>query len=147
VAGNSAFETSGAMSLLDGNAFFDGVLHTTRDLRIDGEYRGEIHCEGQLTIAESAQVSGQVHASAITLAGVLDGEVECQGKFELLPSARASANVVAGSVVIHPGAQYEGDLRMREAPEGLSPREATITSLPRRAQNTTDSPARQANER
>ncbi len=124
---------SAGESLLDADSVFDGVLRSSRDLRVDGEHHGEIHCAGRLTIAESARVFGDVHAETVALAGALDGDVDCAERFELLPTARATARVLAGSVVIHPGALYEGEMRMREEPAGLAPREVTPAPIPWRA--------------
>ena len=139
-------ETGGAgESLLDADSVFDGVLRSSRDLRVDGEHHGEIHCAGRLTIAETARVFGDVHAETVALAGALDGDVDCTDRFELLPTARASARVLAGSVVIHPGALYEGELRMRQEPAGLAPREVTPAPIPWRARADADASA--ANER
>lgn len=130
--------SAGDASLLDAGAFFDGVFRTARDLRIEGDYHGEIYCEGTLTVAESARVSGAITAATLQVAGRLEGQVDCTGRFELLPSAHTSAQVLAGSIVIHAGAIYEGDLRMRDEPAGLAPREVTATPLPWRSQAAPD---------
>jgi cytoskeletal protein CcmA (bactofilin family) len=122
---NGSGSAAGGESLLDATSFFDGVLHAARDLRLDGEYHGELHCDGRLTIAETARVFGQVRAATIALAGALEGEIDCADRLELLPTARASGRVVAGTVIVHPGAAYEGEMRMRHEPPGLVPREHT----------------------
>jgi len=113
----------GQASLIDVDSAFDGVFVTTQNLRIEGEYKGEIQCDGTLTIAETARVSGVLHAGNITVSGLLQGQVTCDGRFEILQSGQVSARVVARSVVVREGAFYEGEMRMHDEPAGLPTRE------------------------
>jgi cytoskeletal protein CcmA (bactofilin family) len=112
-------------SVIDADSHFNGVFRTSRDLYIEGEYEGEIHCEGVVTVAEHARVTGNVSAGTVSVAGTLQGDVNCSGRFEILESGQVSARVAAAAVILHHGAFYEGDLRMLAEPSSLSPREVT----------------------
>lgn len=103
----------GRQSFIDRDSHFNGTYATPNDLCIDGRYEGEIECEGTLIIAESADVNARVAAGNITVAGQLQGEIGCRGRFEILPSGRVGGSVIAGTIVVHEGARYEGELRMR----------------------------------
>ncbi len=116
---------AGATSLIDRDSFFNGVFRSPRDLRIEGQYEGEIQCDGTLTIAESARVAGTVNAGNVTVSGLLEGQVSCDGRFEILSTGQVSARVTAGTIVIREGAFYEGEMRMHVEPEGLPARELT----------------------
>jgi cytoskeletal protein CcmA (bactofilin family) len=117
-------------SLIDRNSNFNGVFRTSRDLYVEGEYEGEIYCEGTLTIAESANFSGSVEAGIVSVAGTLQGEVTCAGRFEILPTGQVSARVVSGSIIVRDGAFYEGEMRMHSEPPGLPEREYTHNVVP-----------------
>ena len=117
--------TGAALSVVDSGSRFDGTYRSPGDLRVEGEFEGEIQCEGTLTVAASARVSGTISAGNVTVSGRLEGQITCSEKFEIQSSGQVSAGVRAGTVVIREGAFYEGDMRMHVAPEGLPERELT----------------------
>ena len=105
----TSFET---VSLVDRHSTFDGTFRAQRDLRVEGEVKGNVTCDGTLFISEGAAVAATVDAEHITVAGDLSGEIRCRGRLQILPSGRVRANVTTGSLVIQEGAIYEGQLEM-----------------------------------
>jgi cytoskeletal protein CcmA (bactofilin family) len=101
-----------AASLVDRHSSFEGTYRTQRDLRVDGEVKGSISCDGTLHVAEGATVSATVDAEHISVAGDLSGEIRCRGRLLILPSGRVRARVTTGSLVIQEGAVYEGQIDM-----------------------------------
>lgn len=99
-------------SLVDRHSTFDGNFRSQRDLRVDGELKGNVACDGTLFVSEGATIAATVEAEHITVAGELTGEIRCRGRFQILPSGRVRANVSTGSLVIQEGAIYEGQLEM-----------------------------------
>ena len=99
-------------SLVDRHSTFDGDFRSQRDLRVEGELKGNVTCEGTLFVAEGAMIAATVEAEHITVAGELSGEIRCRGRLQILPSGRVRANVSTGSLVIQEGAIYEGQLEM-----------------------------------
>lgn len=107
--------SDGRRSLIDADSHFVGTYTTPNDLQIDGRYEGTIECAGALVVAGSADVNAQITAGAVSVVGHLQGEIGCRGRFEILPTGRVEARVVAGTIVIHDGARYQGEMRMRSA--------------------------------
>ena len=105
----ASFDTA---SLVDRHSTFDGNFRSQQDLRVDGELKGSVACEGTLFVSEGATIAATVEAEHITVAGELSGEIRCRGRFQILPSGRVRANVSTGSLVIQEGAIYEGQLEM-----------------------------------
>ena len=105
----TSFDTA---SLVDRHSAFDGNFRSQRDLRVDGELKGNVACDGTLFVSEGATIAATVEAEHITVAGELTGEIRCRGRFQILPSGRVRANVSTGSLVIQEGAIYEGQLDM-----------------------------------
>lgn len=127
-------EAFDAASFVDRHSAFDGSFRTHRDLRIEGELKGTISCDGTLFVAEGANVSATIDAEHVTVAGDLSGEIRCRGRLQILPSGRVHAQVSTSSLVIQEGAIYEGQLEMagleRSAPRPLRARIAnTPTSI------------------
>jgi cytoskeletal protein CcmA (bactofilin family) len=105
----ASFDTA---SLVDRHSAFDGNFRSQRDLRVEGELKGNVTCEGTLFVAEGATIAASVDAEHITVAGELAGEIRCRGRLQILPSGRVRAAVSTGSLVIQEGALYEGQLQM-----------------------------------
>ena len=121
-----AFE---AASLVDRHSAFDGNLRAQRDLRVEGELKGNVSCDGTLFVAEGAVVSASIEAEHITVAGDLSGEIRCRGRLQILPSGRVRAKVATASLVIQEGAIYEGQLEMAGI-ERTGPRPLRARSTP-----------------
>ena len=147
VAGEGAAEPGqDSYSLIDRNSIFDGTFTTSRDLRVEGEVKGTIDCNGTLFVAQGATVSAKVEAENITVAGDLNGDIRCQGRLHIMPSGRIRGKVSTLTLVINEGAYYEGQLEMTPPeergqvapPRQLSPVSAPVT-MP-----TTAAPARAA---
>lgn len=99
-------------SVIDRHSSFDGTFHSDRDLRIDGEVKGTIECQGTLFVAEGAVVSAKIDAENVTVAGDLNGEIVCRGRLQMLPSGRVRGKIATETLVIAEGAYYEGELEM-----------------------------------
>ena len=115
-----SFETA---SLVDRHSAFDGTFRSQRDIRVEGDLKGTVSCDGTLFVAEGATVTASVDAENVSVAGDLSGEVRCRGRLHILPSGRVRAKVATASLVIQEGALYEGQLEMagieRAAPRPL----------------------------
>src|SRR5215218_6744238 len=105
----ASFETA---SLIDRHSAFDGNFRSQRDLRVEGELKGNVTCDGTLFVSEGATIAATVEAEHITVAGELTGEIHCRGRLQILPSGKVRASVSTGSLVIQEGAIYEGQLEM-----------------------------------
>jgi cytoskeletal protein CcmA (bactofilin family) len=127
---NRGYGAGGATSVIDGGSYFNGVYRSPGDLLVKGEFEGEIQCQGTLTVADSARVSGAIQAGHVMVSGRLEGQVDCAGRLEILATGQVSAQVLTGTVVVRDGAFYEGDMRMRTVPDGLPERELTAEPGP-----------------
>ena len=101
-----------AASLIDRYTTFDGTFRCARDLRIEGEVKGTISCQGRLVVAQGASVAAEVDASRVDVAGELNGEVRCRERLQVEASGRVRGKVATPSLVVQEGAIYEGQLEM-----------------------------------
>jgi cytoskeletal protein CcmA (bactofilin family) len=140
-----------SFSVIDRHSNFDGIFRSSRDLRIEGEVKGTIECQGTLFVAQGANVSAKVEAENIAVAGDLNGDIRCLGRLQIMPSGRVRGKVSTITLVINEGAYYEGQLEMappEERPSAGAPRPITqrpaVTapvSLPPAAPNNQPRPA------
>ena len=118
VAATNGYADGGeSVSVIDRYSNFDGTFRANRDLRIDGEVKGTIECQGTLFVAQGANVNAKIEAENITVAGDLNGDIRCRGRLQLMPSGRVRGKVSTDSLVINEGAFYEGQLEMTAAAE------------------------------
>lgn len=110
--GEPDLEAGDSFSVIDRFSNFDGTFHSNRDLRIEGEVKGTIECQGTLHIAQGATVAAKVEAEHITVAGDLNGDIRCRGRFQIMPSGRVRGKVGTETLVVNEGAFYEGQLDM-----------------------------------
>lgn len=120
-----------AASVVDRNSSFEGTFRSQKDLRVEGEVKGTISCDGTLFVAEGAMISATIDAEHLTVAGDVHGEVRCRGRLQILPSGRVRARVETGSLIIQEGAVYEGQLEMagieRATPRPLRSRQSPVS--------------------
>lgn len=133
--GDGDEQPDGLESLIDSSSSIDGLFKVGNHLRIEGQAKGEIHCEGVITIAETAQVSAKITANSVVVAGQLDGEVTCRERLQILPTGRVSGTITTASLVIQEGAFYEGQLHMRTAPSESRPQPNAGRSAPAASSN------------
>ncbi|HUO05749.1 MAG TPA: polymer-forming cytoskeletal protein [Candidatus Binataceae bacterium] len=88
-----------------------GKLNFRGPVKIEGEAEGEISGD-EIMIASGAVVSARVSAGKVTVAGAFSGEISAREKVELLPTARVSCTINTPSLVLHEGAQFDGDCKM-----------------------------------
>ncbi len=101
-----------AASVVDQHSAFDGTFTSSRDLRVDGDLRGSVNCEGTLFVTESGRVSATIVTEHLDVAGEVSGEIRCRGRLQILATGRVRATVTTGSLVIQEGAVFEGQLDM-----------------------------------
>ena len=101
-----------SVSVFDRYSSFDGTFNLTRDLRVEGQVKGTINCQGTLFVAQGAAVTATVEAENLTVAGDLDGDVTCRGRLQILSTGKVHGKLVTSTLVINEGAVYEGELVM-----------------------------------
>ena len=94
---------------MQGNLKFSGPVN----LRINGNFEGELEAKGTLIIGEKADVKGKIiKGDSITIAGRVKADVVCTKRLELSSSARVAGNIETPILVMAEGALLKGDCQM-----------------------------------
>jgi len=93
---------------------FEGKLKSAGDIRIDGNFNGEISIDGTLSIGESGLVEADIYAPFVVISGRFRGNIFAGKRVEILPPANVCGEIEAPSVILEDGAIFEGDCRMRD---------------------------------
>ena len=99
------------------NTDFEGKLTCEGDIRIDGQFRGEIAVCGTLVVGADASIEANIRAPYVAVAGDIRGNIIADERIEIVSPAKVFGNIEAPRVRIDEGAVFEGNCRMG-APEG-----------------------------
>lgn len=94
-----------------------GRIDAEGSIRIDGKFEGEIFTSGDLIVGESGNVTANVEAKNISVAGEVRGNVTARGKLELIPTGKLYGDVRMSVLVVEDGAVFQGQCEML-SPEG-----------------------------
>jgi cytoskeletal protein CcmA (bactofilin family) len=91
-----------------------GTMRSEQSIRIQGAAQGEIESKQAVYVEDSARVNAKIVAAEITISGQLDGQVFSSGRVEIRPSGRVTGEIHAPTLVMHEGAFFDGQLKMKD---------------------------------
>ncbi|MFF2885367.1 polymer-forming cytoskeletal protein [Paenibacillus sp. NPDC057967] len=99
-------------TLIGQGTIAEGKIVSEANLRIEGEYRGDIECKGDVIIGECGVARSNIMAQDVTLAGKLFGDIETKGRLIIAASGQLVGNVKAHSLIIQEGGMLNGSCHM-----------------------------------
>jgi len=93
-------------------AEFEGTLRLRESFRIDSEFRGEIVCEGTVTVGETAGVEARIHAREVIISGAVVGEISASRQLIIRSRGRLHGDVETPCLEIERGAVFNGRMTM-----------------------------------
>lgn len=106
----------------------EGSVTAAGSLRVEGEVRGKISAEGDVSLSPQGRVEANIHATNITLAGKVKGDLTATGDVSLPAESRLDGSIRARNAEV--GGLVKGDIMVNGKVE-LSARarvEGDITS-------------------
>ncbi len=136
-------------TLIGQGTVLEGKLECEAGIRIEGEFRGEIACKGDVTIGESGIARSTIEARDVTIAGKVFGEVKTNGRLTVTASGELHGNVEANTMVIQDGAVLNGLCLMEKTETRLEtkankPKEQRASASPSHEHKDTKEKAKQA---
>ena len=106
---------------LEKSARLEGRLECTGTFRIDSTIKGTLVSDGTFILAKNAMVDGEITAKRVVVAGRFSGTIQATGSVEIQTEAIVTADIHTPSLVIEPGAVFDGQCHMfpAAAPEPL----------------------------
>jgi cytoskeletal protein CcmA (bactofilin family) len=99
-------------TILGPEASFHGKLSFQGQVRIDGQFSGEIETEDLVVVGKGAKVEATLQVGSLVLHGTLRGDVQAEKSIELHPPARLYGNIQTPSLVVHAGVSFDGNCKM-----------------------------------
>ena len=109
-AGNNNSET-GINRIVEGTQI-EGTINSDSNLRIDGEFKGQIVTKGRLVVGLKGKVSGTVNCLCCDVEGTLEGEVTVLELLSMKSSSTVQGDLYYGQLSVEAGAKALGTFRM-----------------------------------
>jgi len=97
-----------AETVLSSQIKLEGRLHSTSNIRFDGEMTGDVTTDGDLAIGEHGKVRGNVTGGNVIVGGTVHGNVQTSGRLEILATGRVFGDISVGALIIDEGGILKG---------------------------------------
>jgi cytoskeletal protein CcmA (bactofilin family) len=95
-------------ALISAGLTIEGKIQGTGHVRIAGQFNGDVHVEGNLTIEPGARLTGQVRAQNVVVGGELEGNIDGASRVEILETGILSGDLKAQALVVAAGSRMRG---------------------------------------
>jgi cytoskeletal protein CcmA (bactofilin family) len=95
-------------SVIAAGLTIEGKIEGAGSVRIAGNFQGDVHVKGNLTIEPGAKLIGGVRAATVIIGGELEGNIDAASRVELLQSGVLNGNLNAGSLTVAAGSRMRG---------------------------------------
>ncbi len=106
-----------ALNSLTFGSKIEGNITADSDFRIDGEVIGNINCNGKVVIGTHGQIKGNILCSNAEIIGTVTGNFQVTETLTLRSTAKITGDVYTKSLVIEPGASFNGSCTMKNGAE------------------------------
>ena len=100
--------SDGKESLIAAGLTIEGKIEGSGHVRIAGNFKGDVHVQGNLTIESGAKVTGGVRANTVVVGGELEGNIDAAARVELLQTGVLNGDLKAGSLTVAAGSRMRG---------------------------------------
>jgi len=101
-------------SVVDACLVITGNLQSDRDVQVDGEIHGDIHCS-QLVVSKDATINGNVTAEEVVVRGKVKGIIRAD-QVVLQETAHVESEIFHKSLIIEQGARFDGQSHRTSKP-------------------------------
>lgn len=109
---NSNRKGAGTDTLIGQGSEVTGKLNCEANLRIEGNFNGEIESQGDVTVGEYAVARSNIQAREVVIAGKVYGDIATLGKLTITATGQMFGDVTASSLIIMEGGTLSGTSTM-----------------------------------
>lgn len=101
-------------TLIGQGTLSEGKMTCEANLRIEGEYRGDIECKGDVIIGECGIARSNITARDITIAGKVFGDITTKGRLIITSSGLITGSLTANTLIVQDGGMINGSCMMEQ---------------------------------
>jgi cytoskeletal protein CcmA (bactofilin family) len=106
--GGAMAEDNAEVTIVGAGARLEGNVVSAGNLRIDGQIKGQINADGDVTLSPQSQVEADIRAQNVSVAGRFKGNVIVKSKAHLARGGRIDGNITSKTLVIEEGGIFHG---------------------------------------
>ncbi|RED85053.1 bactofilin family protein [Cohnella phaseoli] len=99
-------------TLVGAGTVFNGLMKSEADVRIEGDYHGDIESKGSIVIGEGGVAKSNITARDVTIAGTVYGDVHTFGKLVITATGQLHGNAQSAILFVQEGGVLNGGSRM-----------------------------------
>ena len=115
--------TDSEVTIVGAAAKLEGTVVSAGSLRIDGQVKGQIQADGDVTLSPQSQVEADIRAQNVSVAGRFKGNIVVKGKAHLARGGRIEGNITSKTLVVEEGGVFHGQSLMDGDARPPRPRE------------------------
>jgi cytoskeletal protein CcmA (bactofilin family) len=106
--GGDMAEDNGEVTIVGTGARLEGNVVSAGSLRIDGQVKGQINADGDVTLSPQSQVEADIRAQNVSVGGKFKGNLIVKGKAHLARGGRIDGNITSKTLVVEEGGVFHG---------------------------------------
>ncbi len=114
--GRRMVEQGGEVTIVGQGAKLEGTIVSAGSLRIDGQVKGQINADGDVTLSPQSQVEADIRAENVAVAGRFKGNIVVKGRAELARGGRVEGNITSKTLIVEEGGVFQGQSVMDQQP-------------------------------
>jgi cytoskeletal protein CcmA (bactofilin family) len=95
-------------NVLSNDVEIKGSIKFGSELMFDAKIEGEVISEGNLTVGENAEITGEVRTRTVVIFGKVKGNLFVSERCELKANAQVEGDITSGTISIEEGAIFMG---------------------------------------
>ena len=99
---------NGEVTIVGAGARLDGNVVSAGSLRIDGQVKGQINADGDVSLSPQSQVEADIRGQNVSVAGRFKGNIVVKGKAHLARGGRIDGNITSKTLVVEEGGIFHG---------------------------------------
>jgi cytoskeletal protein CcmA (bactofilin family) len=99
---------NGEVTIVGAGARLEGNVVSAGSLRIDGQVKGQINADGDVTLSAQSQVEADIRAQNVSIAGRFHGNIVVKDRAHLARGGRIDGNITSKTLVVEEGGVFHG---------------------------------------
>ena len=117
--------------VIEPDCALEGRLELPGSLTVNGEFKGAIDCQGDVSVGPHGTVEGPIRARSVEIHGSVAGDLEARREVVLRAGSRLHGDVASPSLVVERGAGFEGRSTKVSPLARREPADAAAAETPR----------------
>jgi len=119
--GGRRMADNGEVTVVGQGAKLEGTVVSAGSLRIDGQVKGQINADGDVTLSPQSQVEADIRAQNVAVAGRFKGSIVVKARAEISRGGRVEGDITSKTLVVEEGAVFQGQSIMEQPAPGAQP--------------------------